>query len=315
MIEVWYGDEQEFGQSGNPQRWVNILGRVHDNSGIHSLSYRLGNGDRIPVQTGPSAFRLRNEGDFNIELDGASLESGKNKLTIYTINMLGVEEHKEVGILYNPYGTCALPMLMDFSSDTPAPAVMEGMRIVDGRWKRDKSGLRIVEPGYDRLVAFGDVAWKDYEVTTRLTLHGFDERPASRVWPSLAPAIGIGLRWKGHFDWHDIMPRRGYYPLGSLVLHSFKNDWFQMECDEFHKKEYLEKRMATGLEYTMRARVQTMDDGLPLYSSKMWSAGELEPPGWQLTMHGTKRDLDEGGLFLLAHHVDVSFKELRVSAL
>ena len=46
VFNVWYGDNQTFGQLGIPQQWVNILGNVSAPSGIASASYTL-NGGRI----------------------------------------------------------------------------------------------------------------------------------------------------------------------------------------------------------------------------------------------------------------------------
>ena len=37
VISVWYGDTQEFGKLGQPQRWINILGNASDpDSGVAS---------------------------------------------------------------------------------------------------------------------------------------------------------------------------------------------------------------------------------------------------------------------------------------
>src|SRR5262249_16243395 len=41
VIDVWYGPNQNFGQNGTPQQWVNILGTVYGNKPISSLSYTL----------------------------------------------------------------------------------------------------------------------------------------------------------------------------------------------------------------------------------------------------------------------------------
>src|SRR5260370_14574808 len=41
IFNVWYGDNQSFGQNGIPQQWVNILGNASAPSGIASASYTL----------------------------------------------------------------------------------------------------------------------------------------------------------------------------------------------------------------------------------------------------------------------------------
>ena len=40
-IDVWYGPVQNFGHNGNPQEWVNILGRVSGPLPITSLTLSL----------------------------------------------------------------------------------------------------------------------------------------------------------------------------------------------------------------------------------------------------------------------------------
>jgi four helix bundle protein len=43
-FNIWYGNNQTFGQNGIPQQWVNILGNVSSPQGIGSLSYSLNGG-------------------------------------------------------------------------------------------------------------------------------------------------------------------------------------------------------------------------------------------------------------------------------
>jgi len=57
-IDVWYGAHQRFGHVGNPQRRVNILGRVSSPHGVYVIGYRLNGGRLHPLPTGPTAFRL-----------------------------------------------------------------------------------------------------------------------------------------------------------------------------------------------------------------------------------------------------------------
>jgi len=49
VIDVWYGSSQPFGQNGDPQVWVNILGNVSDVDGdLSLLEYRLNGVHRNP---------------------------------------------------------------------------------------------------------------------------------------------------------------------------------------------------------------------------------------------------------------------------
>jgi regulation of enolase protein 1 (concanavalin A-like superfamily) len=44
VIDVWYGDNQTFGQLGVPQQWINILGNVSSAAGLATLTYTLNGG-------------------------------------------------------------------------------------------------------------------------------------------------------------------------------------------------------------------------------------------------------------------------------
>ena len=80
-IDLWYGDEQHFGQHGLPQKYINILGRASSPAGISSVRWGL-RGEMRPLSLGPTAFRLRSLSDFNIEIDAEQLEEGENELRI-----------------------------------------------------------------------------------------------------------------------------------------------------------------------------------------------------------------------------------------
>ncbi|HHQ14683.1 MAG TPA: hypothetical protein ENK16_06615, partial [Chromatiales bacterium] len=54
VIDIWYGGTQSFGQTGNPQIWVNILGNASDPDGVTDLSYTLNGGAPQPLSMGPN---------------------------------------------------------------------------------------------------------------------------------------------------------------------------------------------------------------------------------------------------------------------
>ena len=58
-IDVWYGSSQNFGQHGNPQEWVNILGRVSGSLPITSLTYSLNGGPDATLHRPQSQAPLR----------------------------------------------------------------------------------------------------------------------------------------------------------------------------------------------------------------------------------------------------------------
>ncbi len=73
MINVWYGSQQTFGANGQPQQWVNVLGDVSDPSGMASLTYTLNGGPANTLSMGENQVRLVEPGEFNVEIDYASL--------------------------------------------------------------------------------------------------------------------------------------------------------------------------------------------------------------------------------------------------
>src|SRR5438105_6539967 len=81
VINVWYGDNQTFGQNGIPQTWVNILGNVSARSGIGSLTYSLNGGPEQQLWIGPNRTRLVDTGDFNAEIAYSSLIPNANTVS------------------------------------------------------------------------------------------------------------------------------------------------------------------------------------------------------------------------------------------
>ena len=81
-IDLWYGDHQEFGSLGLPQKWINILGNASATHGILKIGYSLNGADLKEVTIGPDLHRLAKEGDFNIDLDIDECIQGNNNLLI-----------------------------------------------------------------------------------------------------------------------------------------------------------------------------------------------------------------------------------------
>ena len=57
-INVWHGTTQNFGQLGNPQLWVNILGSVSGSPPVTSLKYSLNGGADQALSIGSDSKRL-----------------------------------------------------------------------------------------------------------------------------------------------------------------------------------------------------------------------------------------------------------------
>src|SRR5688572_17523543 len=78
QIELWYGDEQRFGEHGNPQPRINLLGVVSNSAAVESLSFSVNGGTSLPLSMGPNGFRLSRTGGFNAEIERSSLRPGEN---------------------------------------------------------------------------------------------------------------------------------------------------------------------------------------------------------------------------------------------
>ena len=89
IVEVWYGDNQNFGQMGNPQSLIQVMGRVWDTDELDSLSFTLNGGPSIPLTIGTDGLRLVRDGDYNLEIDNTDLQSGANTVVITALDTLG----------------------------------------------------------------------------------------------------------------------------------------------------------------------------------------------------------------------------------
>jgi hypothetical protein len=324
VIDVWYGMHQTFGQPALAQRWVDILGNVSDpQSSIASLRYRLNNGPFVLTRLGPDDRRLEKRGDFNLEIDPAGLREGDNKVLIEARNNSGVKKQVTVTVTYKP-GNASLPYQIDWSKVSDAQQVLQ---IVDGQWAWDASGIRPVGLGYDRMIAVGDAAWTDYEVSAAVTVHGIDADAYQEKAGGEHAGISIDMRWIGHSDDPrkcDPAPRCGWNPVGD-----FNKYWFQQSGSDYLGLKILEDekdfatlpyKVQTGHTYIFKASVQTMPGG-NLYRFKVWEPSvQAEPPDWMFERLATPglgglTNPDHGGFALVAHETDVTFGSITVSPL
>ena len=131
-IDIWYGDEQSFGQEGVPQRWVNILGNVSDADGVNSLYYTLNNGSNVTLSIGSDGRRLQSSGDFNVDLDVKDLIDGTNTVIITAIDNLSNQTDHSVTVNYSSTNVWSLPYDIDWQSKAE---VNEVSQAVDGNWE------------------------------------------------------------------------------------------------------------------------------------------------------------------------------------
>ncbi len=342
-FEVWYGNNQRFGQNGNPQQWLNILGRVTD-SHPYTVTYALNEQTATTISVGPKAVketgktfpagyhRLIGQGDFNIELDKNLMNSGTNTVRITATNSLGATSTKAVNVDYTPGIIWALPnppdnLIIDWNK---ANSIGEVAQIVDGKWLLDKTNSAIctAEPGYDRLVALGDMtsSWKNYEVLVPVTI---------RPFPVTTQFIGIGLvaRWQGHYEdtLNGINPRIGWNRIGAYGFwekNGSTGTTYNIKVLGYNSEKVspatgdtstINYNLASGSRYWIKFRVETR--AVPpatvyekgYYSLKMWKDGATEPAWQRQGSAVTAPGQSSGSVVLVAHYADVCYGNVRVT--
>lgn len=319
-IEVWYGLEQAFGAVGNPQRWVNVLGNVTSPDRVATLTYSLNGGNARPLNLGCDLRRLARPGDFNVELERATLKEGANEIRLVATDREGGQQSQTVMVHITKGRKWPLPYAIDWGKVRRIHDVAE---VVDGLWRIEPTGVRTVQPYYDRVLAIGDTSWSDYEVETTITYHDFMATPDARKdGPPFANlgSAGFLLRWQGHHD-DGKQPRAKWNPTGGLATLRGRagpegNIW------TIHGGEsgiLARQKQARHLElerpYRIKARVETLPGPKTRYSAKLWATSETEPHDWDLAAEDGAQDAQSGSLLFVVHHSDVTIGNIRISPL
>ncbi len=264
-----------------------------------------------PCRLGPDTRRLVEAGDFNVELFDEELEQGTNSLVITATDTLSETASTTVAVNYDRTQPWPLPYQTNWAS-----GIQSQSQVVDGKWEVQGSGLRTVQIGYDRLVAIGDIGWKDYEVTVPITLHSID--PAGYAPPSYGPGIGLIMRWAGNTDdpVPGQQPKEGWWPLGAIGWFRWQQSWPTPRLQIFGNQDALlaetsGKIPVIGETYVFKMRVETTPAG-PQYKLKVWRQSVIEPVDWDLVGIGSPDDPASGSLVLLSHHIDATFGNVHV---
>lgn len=294
QIQPFYGDTLDVGVRGFPQQWVGVLGRASDPDGVAQLWYSLNNSAPRPLNIGPDQARLRAAGDFVAEPDRAELLPGTNTVALTLLDRLGRRTTRTV-TLNNVNGAApTLPHTVDWGD---ADSISDWGQAIDGPWQIIGDTVRILEPGYDRLIGIGSTEWPaGYEVTVPVTVHS----PYSE-------GAGILVGWSGHTG--NQQPRIGH-PYGALA-------WFRdnrLELVDTNAVSVITKAAVLPLDvpYNYKLRAEPQGNGNSLYSFKVWPVGSPEPAAWDLSTTLPSR---AGSTLLLANSVDASFGTVVVNPL
>jgi len=320
-ITLWYGGDQSFGSIGVPQRDANILGHV--SGSLSSLTYSLNGGASRNLSTGPDTRRLSRSGDFNIDLTYAGLLPGLNSIQISAMSTGGELTQTTVLVRDLSGSPWSFPYSVDWSSTS---SLSDSAQVVDGKWGVTPDGVRVLEAGYDRLIAIGDTSWTDYEVTAEVTVHGIDSTAEAFQAISGGPGVGLIMRWEGHtnepvYDPPIDQPRSGYLPLGAIGWYHWRtgfgntdpNQWELMGDDLAMKAQNGALQLQYGVRYLFKMQVKTVAGLGGLYRFKVWESSGVEPSSWLLTGQETLANPQQGSLLLVAHHAYVTFGSVVVT--
>ncbi len=317
-IGLWSGPTLATGHRGDPQKWVNVLGNVASAVPLTALSYTLNGGPTHPLAIGPDNMRLARPGDFNIELDYTDLRPGANNVVISATDQTGATAQATTTVDYRGGGLAWTPQTYVYDWATVA-RIDELAQVVDGPWALDGDGVRPTVFDFDRLLALGDLSWRDYTVTVPITVYGIDE--SGYQAPSNGPGVGVMVRWQGHYDaGNDVTPRTGWRRLGALGWYRWQKagpnffEGFQLLGHGGRELGVSDKPLAIGDTYLFKLSVTTnVDPALPAtYRFKVWRATQPEPAAWDIERRGFDNEPSGGGVLLLAHHVDARFGAVRV---
>lgn len=316
-IAIWYGDTQVFGPNGDPQKWVNIMGNVSGPNPITSLTYTLNGGPSIPLQIGPDDRRKAEPGDFNIELDYTKLNNGANTVFILAQDSTGAADQTTVTVDYQSNGTPWTPQTFTYNWNTGSKVNDVG-QVVDGKWEIVGNEIWASVFDFDRLVALGDLSWRDYTVTVPVRVEAIDESgfPA----PSNGPGVGVMVRWNGHYDNDNgFEPRTGWRRLGALAWYRWVkrsgvvSSGYEILRDGGQLAAENSDALTFGENYLFKLQVESGVGNQPAtYRFKVWEEDQTEPPDWMFEVSGRNSEPSSGSVLLVSHHVDAYFGPVTV---
>jgi regulation of enolase protein 1 (concanavalin A-like superfamily) len=307
-IDVWYGPQQTFGQLGEAQIWINLLGRV-EIAGLVALEYSHNGGAFSELAVGPDTRRLHDSGDFNIDvlyddLDGTSTD---DLFTIRATYSDGTVETEQVTVDYVAGSSWARNYAIDWGS---VGRIGSAVQVTDGLWTHSASGLRPVDTGYDRVVAIGDDGWDNYELTMSFTGHDLSsEDPRGRD----GGGFGFNMLWNGHTDdpvpgWD---PKAGWEDVGSFWYED--GQWFITRYNGQAKIDQANYALSEGTTYNAKLVVEQIGAFDRGYKLKVWEAGTAEPLNWLVEGVESFDAPATGSLLLNAHYYDLTFGDITVA--
>jgi hypothetical protein len=313
-INLLYGDTQTFGLIGVPQRIANIIGIVEGATPSTVMTYRLNGGPEQALSVGPDLRRLYEPGSFNVELSYDDLLVGANTVALKAVDN-GMQVTKNVTVNYTTGTTWPLNYAIDWSA---APSIMAVTQPVTGGFEIVGDEVVTTNPGYDRLLAIGDLTWNDYEITVPVTVESLNDSE----WgpPSNGAGVGFITGWQGHYPTTPTeQPGAGWRrSLNSLSWFAWNpNGSSGFRIVGYQGAKLLassNEQIALNTTYIFKLSVQSSPiEGFPnTYRFKYWEQGTPEPALWTMQGDGIPSEPATGSVMLVAHQAMVRFGDVTV---
>ncbi len=307
VINFWYGDTQNFGQRGNPQNWVNIVGNISFTEGNY-IEYSVNGETTKPLKVGPDRKRLVGLGDFNIGIDHSELKEGANVVKISVSNENNELASKTVTVNYTSGNIWPSPYTANWSQINNIQNIGSVAQVVDGLWKLVPEGIRTDQKDSVLTIAIGDETWPtEYEVTVPFTTH------------SNFSGLGFALGWKGHTGNRNLPIE---WPIQALawIRGTVNDNPPSLEIMTYGGLDR-RKKVQTGTQsvhvernkkYFLKARSESIGIGLSQIDVKFWAQGENEPDSWMISADVPTY---KGSILLVAYKVDMTFGNITIEGL
>ena len=237
-------------------------------------------------------------------------------MVISVTDFFGNVTTREVNLNVEYGRSWPLPYTIDWSQ---VSNINDVAQVVDGKWEIEGDTVRPTEIGYDRLINVGGLEWTNYEITVPITVHSIDEARGD-LFPSAGPAVGLIMRWPGHYEWDSRQPRWGFAPLGALGWYRWQANGFDTltvsDGNGLNAENNNDFVLEMGTPYMFKMRVETdRTSQTPghRYTLAVWKSGEPETTATVITHTAPLTGLGAGSVLLVAHHADASFGRVEVS--
>jgi hypothetical protein len=308
----WYGNYQKIGQLGNPQKYVDIVGNVYEQSSITNITYTLNGGINNTLNLGSDGLRLQSTNDFNIELDYSTLLCGNNTVTIYTTDSLSNSNSTSMILNYICGVNATLPYNVYFNTSI----VQDHVQIVDGIWTISNNTIIQSVYGYDKMFTFGSENWYDYEVQSTFKFHTPLSIPATSNF-------AIAMRWDEYTGSNQ--PRDSWYPIGALMGYFCRSDDSTCKLSIvsggilvtppwlIFKIQDNTTVLSPDITYNIKTRVQTLNSTHSNYSMRVWQLGTSEPSLWMsATIKDDNNGRHNGSVAMISYYSDVVYGNISV---